>query len=1242
MNRIYHRFHAVLMFALIISLLAQPSFKAQAQSSAPNAFITCASIIGITPTECDALVALYNGTGGTNWTTQTNWLATDTPADWFGVTTDPINGHLTRLELPFNNLSGELPSSITNLASINVLYLSGNQLSGTVPNLGSLTNLSHLLLSTNQFSSFDQTMFSSLTNLVWLDLSGNSFSGPYPEMINTALTSLERLNLSNNQFSGPIPDSFGNLVNLTRLELGENQFSGTIPLSLNPSTLRILNLEDNLLTGGIPSFIKDLVNLTHLSLSNNPLGGTIPDLSNLNALENLALSNNQLSGQFPTLPATTTKLLVLDLSNNSFEGPIPDSLATYTHLTGLSLQQNYFTGSIPTVIGNLTNLNILSLANNLFSGSIPAGIGSIAPLVSLNLSTNQLSGGIPGELGNLVNLENLDLSYNNFTGSIPGTFGSLSALKFLYLNNNALSGLIPAELGNLTLLTRLYLQYNQLGDNIPGTADIPAEIGNLPALQQLDFSHNQLTGEIPAILWNLPNIDILDLSTNLLTGSIPEGFTGLRSATRLLVSHNRLTGLIQPVLGSLSSLAYLDLSDNQFTGALPGELGTLSNLTHLFLNKNTGLTGPIPLSFINLANLYRIDFSATSLCEPLSPEYFAWKATIPSYTGTIICGYPGGIGVAGKISEKNNSPLQGVTLQAYLDGDLVATVTSDSNGLYQFNFKKPGTYWVRPSMPGHQFYPRELKVQVWRGRTGQNFLQRPVTCFVPNSSTRQPCDVLTTTPFLLMPVASGNIAAALQDIDFQDGQVASWFDHSVSTGSSNTSGLFYDGESYSANLINRWITCFDRHCADSAMGLNFSPPQGSVDKYVHPAAAGRVIEVCRRATNEVCARDPSLGRYVLILHSGTPYATLYAHLAAISSSSSIDPGKMVQPSTVIGTLGGSGGQPLNENYWPKLLHFKVFFNGSGATNWTPNSAEVVDPFGWQPYNVRDDDGWNTPSIPLWSGLEPELSEAPDIDGSEISTNGVSLRLPANDLTTGQIITLANASPGTHLTDNLRAVWRSFQVKIINSNSQWSLVNNLLHPIEVMVNYTPANLAHVDPSKISLYRQNPQTLDWNPITTTVSDFTAAAGIQSSGTYALAAPLICAQDHWEPYDDSADLLKHANPWRFGVALDRMFDFSTDQDWIPVELLAGVKNIFKTEHPSTGIDSILTLVAPDGKTVLITDGKTGGAAYSQIEWTAVTSGTYFLRVSQTAGSSANCSAYQITRVDDRKYIFLPVISR
>ena len=237
------------------------------------------------PAQREALVALYNATGGPNWTNNTNWLTDNDISTWYGVTV--FNGQVTRLGLSRNSLSGNLPEELVELRNLEWLYLWGNQLSGSIPKeLGNLTNLIRLSLNSNQFSGSIPKELGNLTNLTHLDLRDNQLSGSIPKEFGN-LTNLTRLSLHTNQFSGSIPKEFGNLTNLERLVLRSTQVSGSIPKELG-----------------------NLTNLTHLNLDRNQLSGEIPsELGNLTNLELLFLySNTSLTGVLPQSLAGLTKL----------------------------------------------------------------------------------------------------------------------------------------------------------------------------------------------------------------------------------------------------------------------------------------------------------------------------------------------------------------------------------------------------------------------------------------------------------------------------------------------------------------------------------------------------------------------------------------------------------------------------------------------------------------------------------------------------------------------------------------------------------------------------------------------------------------------------------------------------------------------------------------------------------------------------------------------------------------------
>ena len=61
---------------------------------------------GTVATDRAALVALYNATGGANWTNNTNWLTNEALSEWHGVTTD-VSGRVTHLALGQNGLTGD-------------------------------------------------------------------------------------------------------------------------------------------------------------------------------------------------------------------------------------------------------------------------------------------------------------------------------------------------------------------------------------------------------------------------------------------------------------------------------------------------------------------------------------------------------------------------------------------------------------------------------------------------------------------------------------------------------------------------------------------------------------------------------------------------------------------------------------------------------------------------------------------------------------------------------------------------------------------------------------------------------------------------------------------------------------------------------------------------------------------------------------------------------------------------------
>jgi Leucine-rich repeat (LRR) protein len=164
------------------------------------------------------------------------------------------------------------------MTALELLQLRQNQLTGTIPFLGSLTSLTDLNIRNNKMTGDIPNEIYSLTALNSLNLGndiarGNAFHGTFPRdfsfttlgasrrilanhcSIKTSptfhLSRAENLHLHNIHLSGTISSNIGRLTNLSKLYLQGNALTGTVPPVIHGmETLTQLFLYNNNLTGG--------------------------------------------------------------------------------------------------------------------------------------------------------------------------------------------------------------------------------------------------------------------------------------------------------------------------------------------------------------------------------------------------------------------------------------------------------------------------------------------------------------------------------------------------------------------------------------------------------------------------------------------------------------------------------------------------------------------------------------------------------------------------------------------------------------------------------------------------------------------------------------------------------------------------------------------------------------------------------------------------------------------------------
>ncbi|KAL1556872.1 leucine-rich repeat receptor protein kinase HPCA1-like isoform X3 [Salvia divinorum] len=242
------------------------------------------------------------------------------------------------LDLADNRLTGSIPISKGSTPGLNMLvatkhfHFGGNLLSGDIPPQLFTTELTlkHLLLENNQFTGEIPTTLGLVRTLEVIRLDRNLLSGAVPDNLNN-LSSVQTLHMENNKLTGPLPN-LTSMDSLNYVDLSNNSFEATdFPLWFTSlQFLTSLIMENTHIRGELPVSLFSLSQLQTVVLRKNQINGTLTIGSDRNnQLKLIDLQNNFIDA-FPTSDDYSSVEIIL-VGNPICEEGITEDYCTISH-----------------------------------------------------------------------------------------------------------------------------------------------------------------------------------------------------------------------------------------------------------------------------------------------------------------------------------------------------------------------------------------------------------------------------------------------------------------------------------------------------------------------------------------------------------------------------------------------------------------------------------------------------------------------------------------------------------------------------------------------------------------------------------------------------------------------------------------------------------------------------------------------------------------------------------------------
>ncbi len=481
-----------------------------------------------------SLKVFYDRTDGPNWTSRGNWLSGNLDT-WFGVTV--VGDRVDSLQLPSNNLVGEVPLELSYLENLKKLDLQSNSLAGEIPSeFADLTNLQVGYIHDNQLEALPD--LSGLTGITEFAADSNYFDFGDLEPNNT----LSGFTYSNQKL--PVDPGLDSIV-----AVGDNPVVAIETFGAN-NTYQwyqdgVLRADQTAKDLNIASFTPSDTGSYHLEINNT----LITDLTITTALYRLALSD--------------------------FEEDSTAMVSLYNNLDGTN-----WTNASNWLSGNLNTWNGVTVANN--------------RVTSVDLSSNGLNGIVPRDISYADSLITINFADNNLTDTIPDSFNELQVLTTLDLSNNDLES-IP-DLNSVTSLNTMDVSGNriQFGDlelnlGISNLTYSPMDSISMPIDTLIDVGSNvdialNITGANNSYQW-LKNGVNYSTTQNLVVNDLKQTD---EARYRLEITNALVTGLTL-----YSSTVHLKVSSRERDSTALVRMREATDWESWTVNWDTTSTGPV-------------------------------------------------------------------------------------------------------------------------------------------------------------------------------------------------------------------------------------------------------------------------------------------------------------------------------------------------------------------------------------------------------------------------------------------------------------------------------------------------------------------------------------------------------------------------------------------------------------------------------------------------------------------------